>query len=91
MQKSSGNPHSMRAPELEVNCLANKMEEIRIQKIQNKAQNAKITDDFKDGYPDYQAILEKYTPSMIFAGRKLAERENKMIESANTSAQVRSM
>ena len=30
------------------------------------AHNAKITKDFNQAYPEFQQILEKYTPSAIF-------------------------
>ena len=65
---ASGNPHSDFAPELKANQIEEKIEEHRIQQIQIKAQNAKITGDFPEAFPEYQRILEMYTPSQIFGG-----------------------
>jgi len=47
-----------------------------VQRIQTKAQNARITQEFSKGYPEYQKILELYTPSMIFAGRTKVQDKN---------------
>ena len=41
------------APELEANSVKNQLEKYRIQNMQNKAANTKVTDDFKTGYPEY--------------------------------------
>ena len=72
---NTGNPHTFLAPELENNGVMAKIEDQRIQNIQIKAQRAMVTDQFKVGYPAYQTILEKYTPSMIFGGNKKAQRD----------------
>ena len=60
----------MGAPELEDNGMEAQLKAQRVHNIQLKAQRALITEKFDVGYPEYQHILEQYTPSMIFAGKR---------------------
>mmetsp|Transcript_46033 Transcript_46033/g.60984 ORF Transcript_46033/g.60984 Transcript_46033/m.60984 type:complete len:90 (-) Transcript_46033:158-427(-) len=62
----AGNPHNFAAPELKVNCIEAKIEEQRLQKIMFAANNAKVTADFDKAYPEFQKLLEWFTPSAIF-------------------------
>ena len=70
------NNFSDTAPELEVFTISNRLQQKKLIEFQNSVDRSMMSNKFKNSYPEYQQILERFSRSRIFAekryGRKSA-------------------
>ena len=71
------------APELEEFTISNRLQQKKLIEFQHKVDSSMVSNNFKNSYPAYQQILERFSRSRIFAAERYSLRSTSNATSPN--------